>query len=109
MEMNLFYMPRKRLRIRRGRGLLANDNPASTFPGQQSFKRRAKVSETSACCRSVYTRHLRDHYAVDRHWWPRIRAPRAQNGLRIRRRFSFEVETRLNAIASIISPQRNNV
>ena len=30
----------------------------------------------SACCRSVYTRHLRDHYGVDRHWWPRIRAPR---------------------------------
>ena len=37
-------MPRKRLRIRRGHGLLANDNPASTFPGPQSFKRRAKVS-----------------------------------------------------------------
>ena len=26
------------------RGLLANDNSASTFPGQQSFRRRAKVS-----------------------------------------------------------------
>ena len=43
-EMDLFYMPRKSLRIRRGRGILANGNPASTFPGQQSFKRRAKVS-----------------------------------------------------------------
>ena len=30
--------------IRRGRGLFANDNPASTLPGQQSFKRWAKVS-----------------------------------------------------------------
>ena len=29
-EMDLFYMLRKTLRIRRGRGLLANDNPAST-------------------------------------------------------------------------------
>ena len=38
------YMPRKSLRICRGRGLLANDYPASMFPGQQSFKRRAKVS-----------------------------------------------------------------
>ena len=28
--------------IRRGSGLLANDNPTSTFPGQQSFKRRAQ-------------------------------------------------------------------
>ena len=27
------YIPRKSLRIRRGRGLLANDNPASTSPG----------------------------------------------------------------------------
>ena len=31
-------MPCKSLRIRRGRGLLANDNPASTFPGQQTSK-----------------------------------------------------------------------
>ena len=31
------------------------------------------------------------YYGVDLHWWPRIRAPRAQNGLRIRRRFAFEV------------------
>ena len=84
-------MPRKSLRIRRGRGEYGDDNPASTFPGQQSFKRRANVSEKSACCRSVYTRHLRDHYGVDRHWWPIIRAPRAQNGLRIRLRFAFEV------------------
>ena len=30
--------------IRRGHGLLANENPASTLPGQQSFKMRAKVS-----------------------------------------------------------------
>ena len=29
--------------IRSGRGLLAKDNSASTFPGQQSFKRRANV------------------------------------------------------------------
>ena len=34
-------------------------------------------------CRSVYTRHLRDLYGVDRHWWPGKRAPSAQNGLRI--------------------------
>ena len=38
-------MPRKSMRIRRAHGLLANDNPASTFPGQQSFKRWAKVCE----------------------------------------------------------------
>ena len=37
-------MSRNSLRIRTGRGLLANDNPASTFPGQQNFKRREKVS-----------------------------------------------------------------
>ena len=30
--------------LRMGRGRLANDNPASTFSGQQSFRRRAKVS-----------------------------------------------------------------
>ena len=30
--------------IRRGRGLLANENSASTFPGQQSFRRRAKIT-----------------------------------------------------------------
>ena len=36
-----------------------------------------------AYCRSVYTRHLRDPYGVDRHWWPGKRAPSAQNGLRI--------------------------
>ena len=34
-EMDLFYMSRKSLRIRRGRGLLANDNPASTSPGRR--------------------------------------------------------------------------
>ena len=36
-----------------------------------------------AYCRSVYTRHLRDPYRVDRHWWPGKRAPSAQNVLRI--------------------------
>ena len=36
-----------------------------------------------AYCRSVYTRHLRDLYGVDRHWWPGKRAPSARNGLRI--------------------------
>ena len=55
-------MPRERLRIRKGSGqilvvffdlldissrqfsmiITANDNPGSTFPGQQSFKRRAQ-------------------------------------------------------------------
>ena len=44
-----------------------------------------------AYCRSVYTRHLRDSYGVDWHWRPSKRAPSAQNGLRIRRRFAFEV------------------
>ena len=85
-------MSRKSMRIRRDRGLLANDNPASTLPGHQSFKRRAKDSvKDGIYCRSVYTRHLHDQYGVDGHWWPRIRAPHAQNGLRIRRRFAFEV------------------
>ena len=36
-----------------------------------------------AYCRSVFTRHLRDPYRVDRHLWPGKRAPSAQNGLRI--------------------------
>ena len=56
--------------IRRGRGLLANDNSASTFPGQQSFKRRAKVSIKVGSV--FYTCHLRDHYGVDR-WWSALR------------------------------------
>ena len=43
---------------------------------------------------SVYNRPMRGHYGVDRHWWPRIRAPSARNGLRIRRRFAFDVYTR---------------
>ena len=30
-----FYMSRKSLCIRRGRGLLANENPASTSPGRR--------------------------------------------------------------------------
>ena len=42
-------------------------------------------------CRSVYTRHLRDSYGVDWHWRPSKRAPSAQNGLCVRRRFAFEV------------------
>ena len=67
-EMDLFYMPRKSLRVRIGCGLLANDNPASTRKRRRIF---------------VYTRHLRDPYGVDRHWWPRQRAPSAQNGLHI--------------------------
>ena len=46
-EMDLFNMPRKRLRIRRGRGLIANDNPASMFPGQQSFKNVGTVHRKS--------------------------------------------------------------
>ena len=33
---------------------------------------------------------MRGHDGVDRHWWPRIRAPSAHNGLRIRRRFAFD-------------------
>ena len=33
----------------------------------------------SAFCGNVYTWH----YDVDRCWWPRVRALRAQNGLRI--------------------------
>ena len=40
-------MPRKRLRKRRGRGLIANDNPASMFPGQQSFKNVGTVHRKS--------------------------------------------------------------
>ena len=40
-------MPRKRLRIRRGRGLIANGNPASMFPGQQSFKNAGTVHRKS--------------------------------------------------------------
>ena len=45
--------------------------------------RRSRRVCTRAYCRSVYTRHLRDPYRVDRHWWPGKRAPSAQNGLRI--------------------------
>ena len=61
-------------------------------PCQQSFNRRERVRvKNGVYCRSVYTRHLRDHYGVDGHWWPRIHAPHAPNGLRIRRRFAFEV------------------
>ena len=64
----LFYMPRKSLRIRRGRGLLANDNPASTFPGQQSVKRRAKVSVNvgvlQECLYSASARSLRRRSAL---------------------------------------------
>ena len=75
--------------MRRGRWLLANDNPAATFPGQQSFNKRGQRKRRRVV--GVFTRRLRDQYGVDRHWWPRIRAPRAQNGLRIRRRFAFEV------------------
>ena len=71
-------MSRKSLRIRGGRGLLANGNPAST-------------RKKTAYCRSVYNRPMRGHYGVDRHWWPRIRAPSAHNGLRIGRRFAFDV------------------
>ena len=52
----------------------------------------AKISARMyAYCRSVYTRHLRDPYGVDRHWWPGKHAPSAQNGLSFRRRFAFEV------------------
>ena len=66
-------MSRKSLRIRIGCGLLANDNPASTR------KRRRIVG--------VFTLGT----GVDGYWWPRKRAPSAQNGLRMRRRFAFEV------------------
>ena len=53
--------------IRRGHWLLANGNPTSTFPGQQSFKRRAKVKVNvgvlweclySASARSVWRRSV---------------------------------------------------
>ena len=41
--------------VRRGRGLLANDNPASTYPGQQNYKRRAKVSvNLGVLCERLY-------------------------------------------------------
>ena len=35
-------MPRKSLRIRRGRGLLANDNPASTFSRSAELQKAGK-------------------------------------------------------------------
>ena len=53
--------------IRRGRGRLANDNTASAYPGQQNFKRRAKVSvkvgvwwkcSYSASARSLWCRSV---------------------------------------------------
>ena len=82
-EMDLFYIPPKSLRIGRGRCPLANGNPTTMR------KRRRIVGVFILCI------DLRDPYGVDRHWWPRKRAPSAQNGLRIRRRFAFEVLTRL--------------
>ena len=63
--------------IRRGRGLLANDNPAFTRKSRRIV--------------GVYTRHLRVRYGVDGHLWPRIRAPSAHNGLRIRGILAVEV------------------
>ena len=46
------------------------------FRISRASKGGQRSAYTSGCCRSVYTRHLRDHYGVDRHWCPRIRAPR---------------------------------
>ena len=72
-EMDLFDMPRKSLHIRRGCGLLANGNPAS-------MRKRRRIVGVFILC-----------VCVDRHWWPRKRAQSAHDGLRIRRKFAFEV------------------
>ena len=84
-------MPRKRLRIRRGSGLLANDNPAIHVSRSAELRKAGTVHRKSRRIVGVFILAICTITTVDRHWWPIIRAPRAQNGLRMRRRFSFEV------------------
>ena len=51
---------------------------------QSQIKKACKGQCKRRCvCGSVNTQHLRDHYGVDRCWWPRVRALRGQSGLRI--------------------------
>ena len=67
-------MSHKSLRIRRGRGLLANDNPVSTSPG----RRIVGVFILGICAiPTLVAECLYSASARSLHWWPRIRAPSA--------------------------------
>ena len=48
-------MPHESLRIRRGRGLLANDNPASTSPGPAELQKAGKDHGKSRRIVGVFT------------------------------------------------------